>query len=357
MSNTHHSPIHIRTETEAISSPPHSVPASLEITKTMMKAIVVKEIGSFEICTLPIPQPGPGEVLLKVEVTGLCRTDLKIIEVGHRDLVMPRVPGEEVVGTISAVGADVEDFAEGQRVYVYPGTSCEKCPPCLAGAGNLCKSMQIMGFHRDGGFAQYVVAPVQSLITVPGNLTPDQAVFAEPLSCCLNAIELARLQEDEAIGIWGGGPAGILLSRAASAKGAQPTIIEPHQQRREFSAALPSVPTHDLYDVCIIAVGDMDAYRQALAHLKPRGRLVVFSGLPKDDYELPCDFNQLHYLEQTIVGAYGCSYRHGEEALAYLASGKIKVDDMISHRMELWELKEALTLVSEKISIKVLLYP
>ena len=101
----------------------------------------------------------------------------------------------------------------------------------------------------------------------------------------------------------------------------------------------------------------MGAYQEAIDHLKPRGRLIVFSGLPKDDYELACDFNKLHYMEQTIVGAYGCSYRHGEEALALLAAGKVKVDDMVSHRMELWDLKEALRLVSEKISIKVLLYP
>ena len=323
----------------------------------MMKAIVVENIGSFAIATLPIPQPGPTEVLLKVEVTGLCRTDLKIIEVGHRDLVMPRIPGEEVVGKICGVGAEVRGFSEGQRVYVYPGTSCGQCPPCLAGAGNLCKGMRIMGFHRHGGFAEYVVAPVQSLIAVPANLTPDQAVFAEPLSCCLNAIELARLQANETIGIWGGGPAGILLSRAAQAKGATPAIIEPDRRRREFTHALPEVTAEARYDVCIVAVGAMDAYRQALSHLKPRGRLVVFSGLPKDDFTLPCDFNQLHYLEQTIVGAYGCSYRHGEEALALLASGSVQVDDMISHRMPLWELKEALTLVAEKISIKVLLYP
>lgn len=322
-----------------------------------MKAIVVKKIGSFEICSLEIPQPGPEEVLLKVEVTGLCRTDLKIIEEGHRDLVMPRVPGEEVVGSICAIGRDVQSYCEGQRVYVYPGTSCEQCPPCLAGAGNLCKSMQIMGFHRDGGFAEYVVAPVQSLIPVPEQLSPDQAVFAEPLSCCLNAIELACLAERETIGIWGGGPAGVLLSRAALAKGAAPTIVEPNVKRREFSHGVSSVPSGALYDVCIIAVGDKSAYEEALGHLKPRGRLVVFSGLPKDDSELACNFNKLHYLEQTIVGAYGCSYRHGGEALALLADDKVKVNDMISHQMPLWELEDALTLVKEKISIKVLLYP
>lgn len=322
-----------------------------------MKAIVVKEIGAFEVCTLDLPQLGLEEVMIKVEVTGLCRTDLKIIEVGHRDLVLPRVPGEEVVGVICAVGEAVQGYREGQRVYVYPGTSCGCCPPCFAGAGNLCKSMQIMGFHRDGGFAQYVVAPVQSLILVPENLTPDQAVFAEPLSCCLNATELGCLTDGETIGIWGGGPAGVLLSKAALAKGAEPTIIEPHPSRRQFSDGVSFVPADQMYDVCIIAVGDKGAYLEALEHLQPRGRLVIFSGLPKDDYALPIDFNKLHYLEQTLVGAYGCSYRHGVEALALLSEAKIQVNDMVSHRMPLWELKEALRLVSEKISMKVLLYP
>ena len=128
-----------------------------------MKAVVVEEIGDFRLADISCPEPGPGEVLIQTAVTGLCRTDLKIIEVGHRDLVLPRVPGEEVVGTVCAVGPDVASDLMGKRVYVYPGTSCGSCKPCLQGAGNLCTGMQIMGFHRDGGFAEYVTAPINSL--------------------------------------------------------------------------------------------------------------------------------------------------------------------------------------------------
>jgi L-iditol 2-dehydrogenase len=129
-----------------------------------MKAVVVEQIGDFRLADIPCPEPGAGEMLIKTAVTGLCRTDLKIIEVGHRDLVLPRVPGEEVVGTVCAVGPDVDSEYMGQRVYVYPGTSCGHCKPCQQGAGNLCSGMQIMGFHRDGGFADYVAAPVESII-------------------------------------------------------------------------------------------------------------------------------------------------------------------------------------------------
>jgi L-iditol 2-dehydrogenase len=167
-----------------------------------MKAIVVEEIGAFSIREMDIPVPGEAEVLIRVSVTGLCRTDLKIIRAGHRTLSC-RVPGEEVVGVISAAGSGVKRFQEGQRVYVYPGTSCGSCEQCGRGAENLCEGMKIMGFHRDGGFAEYVVAPEASVIPVPENITDEEAVFSEPLSCCLNALELALLKPGEHIGIWG----------------------------------------------------------------------------------------------------------------------------------------------------------
>ena len=164
-----------------------------------MKAAIVEKIGTFTIVDIPVPEPGDGEVLIETAVSGLCRTDLKIIEVGHRDLLLPRVPGEEVVGTICAVGRGVASEYIGQRVYVYPGTSCGMCKACLQGAENLCHEMKIMGFHRDGGFAEYVIAPVKSTIRIPDGCAFDHAVTAEPLSCCLNALELAALRPTEKI--------------------------------------------------------------------------------------------------------------------------------------------------------------
>jgi len=319
-----------------------------------MKAVVIKEIGSFVLNYIDIPEPGPGEALIKVSVTGLCRTDLKIINVGHRDLTLPRVPGEEVVGTV--VKSCAGGVTEGQRVYIYPGTSCGECRQCKQGAGNLCVDMQIMGYHRDGGFAQYVVAPVQSLITIPDSIEDDEAIFAEPLSCCLNALELARLRKDESIGIWGGGPAGTLLKRAAEATGARPYVIETDDRRRELAQGFTRPPGDDM-DVGVIAVGDMAAYKEAIQYLSPRGRLVIFSGLPKDNSSLLIDLNQLHYLEQTVIGAYGCSYRHGEQALDLIRGGKIMVKDMISHRMPLEELERALGIVERREGMKILLYP
>ena len=321
-----------------------------------MRCVMVREIGSFGIEDVDTPRPGSGEVLIEVSVTGLCRTDLKIIRVGHRDLLLPRIPGEEVVGKIVELGPGTSEFAAGDNVYVYPGVWCQTCPPCKMDAQNLCDTMRIMGFHRDGGFAEYVVAPIQSLIRVPTSLGSDHAVFAEPLSCCLNALEISRVGKVDTLGVWGGGPAGILLARAARALGAEVVVIEPDLRRRQLAGGYEAAP-HGV-DVAIVAVGSPQAYAEAANVLNPRGRLVSFSGLSTEgDAAVRVGLNQLHYLEQTVVGAYGCCYRHGVQALDMLAAGTVKVGDMISHRLPLWELNEGLRIVAEREGMKVLLYP
>ncbi len=321
-----------------------------------MQAIVVRKIGSFEVTECDRPRPGPGEVLIEVAVAGLCRTDLKIVEVGHRDLVLPRIPAEEVVGKVCDLGPKTDKSIMGKGVYIYPGASCGQCYNCRHDAENLCVGMQIMGFHRDGGFAEYVVAPEKSLIAIPAETAFETAIFTEPLSCCLNALELARLSQGESIAIWGGGPAGTLLARAAVVIGATPTVIEPNKRRRQLLSGVPTVP--DLFfDVAVVAVGDSHAYRQAARHLAPRGRLVIFSGLAPMEAEQMIDLNQLHYQEQTIVGAYGCSYRHGVMALEWISQGKIMVSDMISHRLSLDQFGQALELVKNRKGMKILIYP
>jgi L-iditol 2-dehydrogenase len=318
--------------------------------------ILVSDIGRFEWTRKHLRNVREDEVLIRVEVTGLCRTDLKIIRHGHRDLVLPRIPGEEVVGCIAGKGAAVSGFEIGDRVYVYPGVWCGRCPACARGAENLCRGMQIMGFHRDGGFGDFLIAPVQSLIPVPEALPPDVAVLVEPLSCCINALELGGVRSGLQVGIWGAGPAGLLLARAARVMGAPAVNIEPDERRRAFADGIAGCKDHR-FDVCIVAVGNPEAYTQALARMAPRGRVVVFSGLLPGDDAVAVSLNQLHYHEQTLVGAYRCAYHHGVQALAWLGDGSIAVEDMISHRLPLRRLDEALQLVEMRESIKILLYP
>ena len=321
-----------------------------------MKAVTVAGIDDYTIGERAFPVTGPGEALVRVTLTGLCRTDLKLIRSGHRDLVLPRIPGEEVVGVVETLGPESDMSLTGSRVYVYPGEWCGTCPACASGAENLCRKMRIMGFHRDGGFAEYVVAPTTSLIPLNNTCSFSDAVFAEPLSCCLNAIELSRIQTGEKIAIWGAGPAGTLLQRLAAYFGAQVTVIEPDPQRRERCGGYETAPD-EWFDVCIPAVGSDAAYREAMDHLAPRGRLVAFSGLPKSTTFPAADFNHLHYHEQTVVGAYGCCYRHGRKALDLISSGAIAVSDLVSHTMPLSMLSEALDMVAHRSCMKIHLIP
>ena len=189
------------------------------------------------------------------------------------------------------------------------------------------------------------------------NCSFAQAVTAEPLSCCLNALELSELRPSETIGIWGGGPAGAFLSRAAKAMGADPTVIEPHEALHQYHDQAVSAPGELRFDVAVVAVGSAPAYHEALNHLNPRGRLMIFSGLAKKHSEQLVDLNALHYNEQKIIGAYGCAYRHGSQALEWINTGKVRVDDLISHRMALDELGSALDLVRNRAGMKILLYP
>jgi L-iditol 2-dehydrogenase len=321
-----------------------------------MKAVTVSTIGSFVRGDRTIPRPKADQVLVRVAVTGLCRTDLKLIRSGHRDLVLPRIPGEEVVGVVVENGPGAVRHTVGARVYAYPGEWCGHCPACRAGAENLCREMHIMGFHRDGGFAEYVVVPEKSLIALDDTCSFHDAVFAEPLSCCINAIELSRLTAGERIGIWGGGPAGTLLKRLACHVGAEVVVIEPDGERRERIHGRESAGG-ERFDVCIPAVGDGEAYREALEHLAPRGRLVAFAGLPAAAEHRASDYNHLHYHEQTVVGAYGCALRHGKMALDLIASGAVVVSDLVSHTLPLSALDAALDMVAERRCMKIHLNP
>jgi nicotinate-nucleotide--dimethylbenzimidazole phosphoribosyltransferase len=257
-----------------------------------------------------------GEVLLRVLYCAVCRTDAKMWEQGHRDLILPRVPGHEIAVVDS----------QGRRYVVWPGESCGNCDYCRAGRENLCRRIRIIGFHRDGGFADQIMIPEASLIPVPETLDALIACLAEPVGCVLHALEKCRLKSHARVLVYGGGTMGLLAALVARENGADPVVIEKNPDR--IKAASPFLVKAGItcvqdtsetgFDAVINACPDPAAFSQGLQRLDSGGCFCFFSGLAKDQ-AVPTDLiNLAHYREITITGSYGLNRADMRRALCFL---------------------------------------
>ncbi len=279
--------------------------------------LVLTAPGRLETQASDRPRAQDGMTPLTVEYCGICRTDAKMWRTGHRDLVLPRVPGHEVAAR--------DD--NGRLFTVWPGRACGRCRHCLSGRENLCDGMQIMGFHFDGGFSRRLLAPAASLIPVPADLPFHLACFAEPVGCTLNALERLALGTGERLAIYGGGTLGLIAALAARTMGAQPLVIEHHPEKIAKSEAFRQIsqvmarstaPQDDRFDAVLNACPDPEAFVQGLARLARGGRCAFFSGLTGGG-QLPADgINLIHYKEAAVFGAYGLTRRHMTAALALI---------------------------------------
>ena len=279
--------------------------------------LVLTAPGRLETRASDRPAAQDGMTRLTVEYCGICRTDAKMWRTGHRDLVLPRVPGHEVAAR--------DD--NGRLFTVWPGHACGRCRHCLGGRENLCDGMQIMGFHFDGGFSRHLLAPTASLIPVPADLPSHLACFVEPAGCALNALEKLGLGAGERLVIYGGGTLGLIAALAARTMGAQPLVIEKNPDKIAKSEAFRQIsqvmarsaaPQDDEFDAMLNACPDPEAFVQGLARLARGGRCAFFSGLTGGG-RLPADgINLIHYKEAAVFGAYGLTRRHMTAALALI---------------------------------------
>jgi len=185
-----------------------------------MKALVLRDRLKLELCERNDPEPDEGEAQVRVAYCSVCRTDAKMWRSGHRDLVMPRILGHEISG-----------YRGSERVALWPGRACGNCSFCIEGRENLCSSMRILGFHHDGGFAEYLAVPVSSLLPVPATLSMELAALAEPLGCALHALDRAGVRAGERVVIYGGGTLGLFLALGAGDRGALAVLVEAEGQR------------------------------------------------------------------------------------------------------------------------------
>ena len=300
--------------------------------------------GDVRIEDSPEPRPGPREVKIRVRACSTCGTDAKIYAHGHHRLQPPRVLGHEVAGEVVEVGADAGPWAPGDRVQVIAAIPCGVCDECLRGWQTVCPNQKAIGYHFDGGFAEYLAVPdevlrVDGLNRIPDGVSYAEASVAEPFACAINAQELARVSDGDTVVVVGAGPIGCLHVRLARARGAAAVyLIELSRQRLDLAAdrvhpdaAVCSAETDAVdavrkltdgrgVDVVITAASSGRAQEEALEMAALRGRISLFGGLPKDKPIIAFDSNLVHYRELTVVGANGSSPDHNRQALDLIAT-------------------------------------
>jgi L-iditol 2-dehydrogenase len=337
--------------------------------------------GDLRVGDVPEPTAGPRELSLRMHATATCGTDAKIYKHGHPRLEPPQIIGHELAGEVIEVGEEVTGFSVGDRVQVIAAVPCGDCWACTSGAMTVCPNQTSMGYQYPGGFAERMIVPEQVLKVDGVNPIPDGVSYAEasvtePLACALNAQELVGVGEGDVVVVMGAGPIGCLHVRLARSRGAKTVyLIDVNAGRLALSAdrvhpdAAIDASTDDPVDavrkltdgrgpdVVITAAPAGSAQEQAIEMAAPQGRISFFGGLPKDDPYIRCDSNLVHYRELSLVGANGSSPDHNRRALELIASGAVPVDDLITHRVPLERVQDAIDAVMSGEAIKVVVEP
>lgn len=287
------------------------------------------------------PRPGPGEALVRVDAAGLCAGDLYIYLGKNPYVSYPRVGGHEIAGHVEALGPDTAGPKAGTRVVVEPFLGCGTCYPCRIGKPNCCANLRIIGAHQDGGFADYVIAPVAKLFEIPAGMSAYQASFTEPVAIGVQSCRRGQVSSDDTVLILGAGPIGLALVEVANARGAKTYITDVLPERLETAASLGATPIaagDGLFDevmritngegmpVVIEATGVASVMERTVDYVAAGGRIVIV-GLVKKGTGVTFPGLDFTRKEMTIVGS-RASTACFPESLELIASGKIHYPDI-----------------------------
>jgi len=345
-----------------------------------MKAAVYHAPGDIRVEDRPEPVPTADNLIVKIHCCAICGTDLKLATIGNPRCHPPRIIGHELVGQITHVGSQVRGFATGERVTLATTVACGHCQYCALGLGNMCPNAKPISYDFDGGFAKYLAIPPLAVaggnvIKVPDSVTDEAAALSEPLSCGINAQEIAGVQAGANVLIIGGGPLGALNAELAKAGGAAKVMIvqrsEPRLSllrkidgitvidgAREDVKAVVEAHTAGLgADVVIVCAPTREAQEASIQYARKGGAVSLFASLPKSDSDITLDSRLVHYGELRLFGASDSRPEHVRKAVRLMAVGKIDTDPLITHRISLGEIHTGLKLMKNKKCLKVLVYP
>ncbi len=335
-----------------------------------MKAWVLNGIGDLRLMRVPKPAPGRGEVLLKVTACGVCGSDIpRIYEKGTYKF--PTIPGHEFSGRVEAVGEGEDERLIGTMAAVFPLLPCRACPSCEVGAYATCSAYDYKGSRSDGAFAEYVCVPTWNLIPAPEGLSGEELAMAEPAAVAIHALRRGGLDIGDRVLISGAGPIGLMLAQWARAWGASQVLLADvddsklaFAQENGFAdvvnAANEDVQTWTMertegagVDLAVEGAGHPASWENCLRAARPGGR-VVLMGNPSG----PMGLTQNGYWEMlrkqlTVVGTWNSDYaelpkNEWKLAVRAMAQGKLQIPPLITHKVALEELGEALGMMRDR---------
>ena len=345
-----------------------SVETDSHIVPTTMQAAVYRGVHDVRLETVPVPNIGPGEMLVRVHSCGVCGTDLKKISTGSHSA--PRIFGHETSGVVAAVGEGVSEYRPGDRVMVFHHIPCRKCFYCQNKTFAQCATYKKVGCTAGfepsgGGFAEYVRVMdwivEHGTVRIPDGVSFEQACFVEPVNTCMKGIEALRLRQGETVLTIGQGPIGIMLSVLARRAGVTLITSDLYPERLRIGSSFGLDLTIEASranvvervreltegrgaDAVILAVGGNSLIRTAMDAARPGGRVLLFAQTQHG--EVVIDPAAICVDEKTLVGSYSASVDLQEESVRFVMNREMDLERLVSHRFPLSQSPQALELAA-----------
>jgi L-iditol 2-dehydrogenase len=339
-----------------------------------MKVAVYHSPKDIRIEEMPTPEIGEEEVLVEMRACGICGSDLMEWYLKTR---APLVLGHEPAGVIAEKGSRVKGFDVGDRVFVHHHVACLTCHYCKRGDYTLCEQFHETNI-KPGGFAEYFRVPAPNLridtLKIPESVSFDEATLIEPVGCCLRALKKCGVQEGDSVAIIGAGATGMIHASLSKISGAAKTIVSDLIDYRlnlakRFGADVVVNPKNeDLakvvkaetdgrgVDICVVTAPSLEAYEAGLSVCRKGGKLCFFAPTEPGKH-LRVSPKKLFFSEIQIIPSYSTSHIETRMALEFIKSGRINVQELISHRFQLKDAAKAFeTALENKESLKVIVF-
>ena len=338
-----------------------------------MKAIVFEKIQQLSIQEKPIPALTDGDVLIQMELCGICASDLAALRGDVSDYAPPVVMGHELAGVI--VESRHPDVKIGERVTVNPMLSCGVCTECKNDFDKYCSTIEGIGHDIDGGYAEYMRMPKHGvdtgkLIRVPDSIPHEELLFLEPLGCCLNAMQETLFKDS--VAILGAGPIGLMLTQLVKRAGLATYVVEPQPHRRAIAETLGADLTFDISSESVAHLRDItnggvdtvisattnNASAIALAfEIVRRGGCLNFFGLAPEGEELRINLEEFHYAGHKLMASWAFSRASLEASKQLLIEKALNFEPLLTDRFPIAQGLTAFDNAAAQRGIKTALHP